>query len=114
MTIFYSASTAGFYSSEINENMPEDVKEVTQKKYDSLLEGQSLGKVIVSDNDGNPILEEAPKPSIEILKELRKQGYQNISDPIFMQWQRGLKTQQEWLDAVAQVEADYPITEENA
>lgn len=41
--------------------------------------------------------------------EARKQAYQQISDPIFMQWQRGTKTEQEWLDAVAQVEEDYPI-----
>lgn len=41
--------------------------------------------------------------------ENRRLGYQAISDPIYMQWQRGLKTEQEWLDAVAQVEADYPI-----
>lgn len=41
--------------------------------------------------------------------ELRKQAYIRISDPVFMQWQRGVKTEQEWLDAVAQVEKDYPI-----
>lgn len=41
--------------------------------------------------------------------EARRQAYMRISDPIYMQWQRGLKTEQDWLDAVAQVEADYPI-----
>lgn len=46
---------------------------------------------------------------IELAKFQRLQGYQLISDPIFMQWQRGLKTEQDWLDAVAQVEANYPI-----
>ena len=42
-------------------------------------------------------------------QEARRQAYVRISDPIYMQWQRGLKTEQEWLDAVAQVEKDYPI-----
>ena len=42
-------------------------------------------------------------------QEARRQAYVRISDPIYMQWQRGLKTEQEWLGAVAQVEKDYPI-----
>jgi len=50
----------------------------------------------------------------ELAKAQRLQGYQLISDPVFMQWQRGLKTEQDWHDAVAQVEADYPIPGEDA
>lgn len=42
-------------------------------------------------------------------QEARYQAYVRISDPVYMQWKRGLKTEQDWLDAVAQVEADYPI-----
>ena len=42
-------------------------------------------------------------------QERRRQAYVRISDPVYMQWKRGLKTEQEWLDAVAQVEKDYPI-----
>ena len=42
-------------------------------------------------------------------QEARRQAYVRFSDPIYMQWKRGLKTEQEWLDAVAQVEKDYPI-----
>ena len=41
--------------------------------------------------------------------EARYQAYVRISDPVYMQYARGLKTKQDWLDAVAQVEADYPI-----
>jgi hypothetical protein len=40
--------------------------------------------------------------------ELRAKAYPVESDPIFFQWQRGLKTEQEWLDAVAKVHAQYP------
>jgi hypothetical protein len=40
--------------------------------------------------------------------ELRLKAYPIDSDPIFFQWQRGLKTQQEWLDAVDKVKIQYP------
>lgn len=42
-------------------------------------------------------------------EEARRQGYVRISDPVYMQYARGAKTKQEWLDAVAEVEALYPI-----
>lgn len=38
----------------------------------------------------------------------RAAAYPTQSDPIYFQWQRGLKTEQEWLDAVAAVHAQYP------
>ena len=52
---------------------------------------------------------ERPAREKAAASEARRQAYVRISDPVYMQWQRGLKTQQDWLDAVAQVEADYPI-----
>lgn len=39
----------------------------------------------------------------------RRLAYQEISDPVFFKWQRGEATEQEYLDAVEQVKADYPI-----
>ena len=41
----------------------------------------------------------------------RQQGYQSTSDPIFMQYQRGEATEQEWLDAVEAVKVanPYPV-----
>ena len=44
--------------------------------------------------------------------DLRAQAYPKDSDPIFFQYQRGIKTQQEWLDAVAAVQAEYPYKEQ--
>jgi hypothetical protein len=38
---------------------------------------------------------------------LRAEAYRNESDPIFFQWQRGEKTQQEWLDKVAEIKQRY-------
>jgi hypothetical protein len=40
--------------------------------------------------------------------QLRAKAYPVESDPIFFQWQRGLKTEREWLDAVAKVHLQYP------
>jgi hypothetical protein len=56
---------------------------------------------------------EAPAKEKAAATEARYQAYVRISDPIYMQWQRGLKTEQDWLEAVAQVEADYPIPGED-
>jgi hypothetical protein len=44
--------------------------------------------------------------------QLRLEAYPVDSDPIFFQYQRGIKTQQEWLDAVAAVQAKYPYKEQ--
>lgn len=43
----------------------------------------------------------------------RQAGYQQTSDPIFMQYQRGEATEQEWLDAVQAVKDanPYPVKE---
>ena len=38
---------------------------------------------------------------------LRSEAYKNESDPIFFQWQRGEKTEQEWLDKVAEIKQRY-------
>jgi hypothetical protein len=55
--MFYSKSTGGFYTTEIHgENIPSDAKEITSELYIALLDGQTEGKQISSDNDGNPIL----------------------------------------------------------
>lgn len=55
--MFYSKSTGGFYSREIHgANMPADVVEITSEQHSALIEGQSNGKVITSDENGFPIL----------------------------------------------------------
>ena len=42
---------------------------------------------------------------------LRAKAYLIESDPIFFQYQRGSKTEQEWLDAVNSVKAQFPYKE---
>ena len=69
-------------------------------------------------------LSESPKPTLEELQlqwedvefeieveriqALRKAAYQNESDPIFFDWQRGEVTEQDWLDSVQAIKDRYP------
>ena len=53
--MFYAKSTGGFYTPEINwNNIPDDALEITDDKYLELLQAQSDGKIITSDDKGNP------------------------------------------------------------
>lgn len=63
---YFSASTNGFYSEEIHgENMPDDVVEISDEKWQQLLEGQSAGKWITPDESGYPVLTDPPPPTAE-------------------------------------------------
>ena len=42
----------------------------------------------------------------------RQRAYRNRSDPIFMKWQRGEATEQEWIDEVEAIRAEFPYPEE--
>lgn len=55
-TYFYSSSTKGFYVAEIHPEMPNDVIEITEDYYNSLVEGQSNNMQISADSQGYPIL----------------------------------------------------------
>ncbi|WP_288514900.1 carbohydrate-binding protein [uncultured Victivallis sp.] len=56
-----------FYDSEINSEIPEGAVELTDEKHCSLLEAQSSGKVITTDESGAPITADPPPPSAEAL-----------------------------------------------
>ena len=62
ITRFYSATTGGFYESQHHAGaMPEDVCEVSESEFQSLMTAPSLGFIIVADEDGRPILAD-PQP----------------------------------------------------
>ncbi|MDF7787844.1 tail fiber assembly protein [Pantoea stewartii] len=64
MAIFYSKESNGFYNDAIiTVPVPEGAIEISQDLYESLLSGQSQGKVIGPDKDGNPVLNEPPEPT---------------------------------------------------
>ena len=45
---------------------------------------------------------------IENIQALRKTAYQNESDPIFFDFQRGEATEEEWLNAIQDIKDRYP------
>ena len=62
--MFYSKSTAGFYSHEIHgDNIPSDAVEISSAEHAALIDGQSNGKRIVADENGFPVLADPPAPS---------------------------------------------------
>lgn len=44
----------------------------------------------------------------DLVSAQRLNGYRELSDPIFFQYQRGEKTEQDWLDAIESVNSAYP------
>lgn len=62
--MFYSASTGGFYLPEVHgDNMPEDAVAITSEQHQALLEGQSQGKIIAANDNGEPVLQDRPAPT---------------------------------------------------
>lgn len=55
MTIYYSASTSGFYDSAVNTEIPKDSVEITIEVWQSLLTAQSNGETIAANKDGYPV-----------------------------------------------------------
>lgn len=63
--MFYSASTGGFYATEIHgDNMPADVVEITEEEHADLLGGQANGHKIECGDDGFPSLAAPNPPSL--------------------------------------------------
>lgn len=51
---------------------------------------------------------EAQAKAAETCRLNRLEAYQSESDPLYMKWQRGESTQQDWLDKIAEIKARYP------
>lgn len=65
----YSATTNGFYDELVHgDNIPVDAVTISDEKYASLMEGQTAGKLIASDKDGNPVLQDYPAPTAQQLQ----------------------------------------------
>lgn len=70
--ILYSKTTGGFYSTFINgDDIPKDAVEISDERHVDLLQQQSEGKIIISDEEGNPITVDAPKPQPPTQDEIR-------------------------------------------
>ena len=55
MSIFYSKKKCGFYDDKINNDLPDDVVEISRQYHSELLEKQSQGFDIKSDKNGYPV-----------------------------------------------------------
>lgn len=96
MKYFYSKETSGFYSDDIHgDNIPKDAVEITEEWHKELLEGESSGKIITSNENGYPILVDPTPPTHEELvasvEAARKAAYANTqtgSDRLFAEAQR--------------------------
>lgn len=63
MTMFYAASTNGFYDSEINTVIPSDAVQITESYHTELMGAQANGKRIESNAEGYPIAVDPPGPT---------------------------------------------------
>lgn len=71
--IFYSASTGGFYDSDLHSVIPDDRVQITKDERATLISGESEGKVIVAGEHGIPSLaERLPATSDDLAKLERK------------------------------------------
>jgi hypothetical protein len=66
MTKYFHSNPIAFYDPEINQ-IPQNAVEITEEKWQELLAGQSVGKIIAADSNGNPVLQDAPAPTQEQL-----------------------------------------------
>lgn len=86
MAKYYSASTGGFYSTEIHgNNIPDDVVSITDETWVKLCDGQALGKIITSTTTGKPRLSDPPAPTEQELivqAEDKKNGLRADADYI--------------------------------
>jgi hypothetical protein len=83
------------------------------------LNGDDYSGLIWLDNSPKPTEDELQaqwagvqyKVAYDAVIVARQSAYQQISDPIFFQYQRGEKTEQDWLDSVAAVNDanPYPV-----
>lgn len=71
------------------------------------------------EDDKGPVPENLPNPFIPDpsyidptnISELRRQAYQNESDPIYFMWSRDEATKQDWLDKIQEIKTRYPNPE---
>jgi hypothetical protein len=111
--MFYSPSTNGFYNLGIHgENIPIDAVEISAEQHETLLKGQSQGKVISADGNGRPVLQDKAPPTPEQIEAqidaARRAAYITEADPLFFKAQRGEVEQQVWLDKIAEIKARFP------
>lgn len=77
MTIYYKN---GFYDDSHGGFVPEGACEISAETYRLLLEGQAQGKLIIADDEGNPILVEPPPIPIEEQRQQVRNAINTLRD----------------------------------
>ncbi|QEM87159.1 DUF4376 domain-containing protein [Glaesserella parasuis] len=77
MTIYYKN---GFYDDSHGGFVPEGACEISAESYRLLLEGQAQGKLIIADDEGNPILSEPPPIPIEEQRQKIRDAINTLRD----------------------------------
>jgi hypothetical protein len=72
MTLYYSATSSGFFDSDIHAEIPEDAVEITAEEWQALLDGQSSGQIISTGAGGIPVLADPPPLSTEQLAAIER------------------------------------------
>lgn len=110
--MFYSATTNGFYSSEIHgQNIPEGAVEITAEEYTALIDGQASGKRITHDENGQPIL--ATPDSIIVIPTkitMRQCRLQLLADGVLDQVENAIAG----MDRAAMIEWEYGTVVDSA
>ena len=55
--------------------------------------------------------QEAKESELQRVENNRRNAYQKESDPIYLKWQRGDATEQDWLDKIAEIKERFPKPE---
>lgn len=86
---FYPESMKALYENS-HDGWPEDAVEISEELYNSLLEGQSRGKVIASGHDGKPLLSD-PVIDHTALAEAEKSRLGSKAEEMILPLQRAVK-----------------------
>ena len=67
--------------------------------------------MIIKFDTPEQVEQEAKEAELQQVENNRKNAYRNESDPIFLKWQRGEATEQEWLDKIDEIKERFPKPE---
>lgn len=71
MTMHYSNSPKGFYDSSVHASIPDGAVAITEAEHIALLEAQSQGKIIQSDENGKPVAVDPEPPTLDELRAVK-------------------------------------------
>ena len=86
MTKYFVTDPLSFLDDQIHQDIPTTAIPITDDQWQTLLTGQSNGKIISTDKNSNPILIDRPKPVGEELIAICNSAAQNFLDSAAKEW----------------------------